>query len=88
MQSRLDENITLMQKLKDKNASIGIVGLGYVGVPLLLRYGQIGYKVIGFDINEERIHSLNSGQSDIAHIDNKKVSLALKNGFKATSDFN
>ena len=47
------KNITI-QKFADKSAKIGIVGLGYVGLPLMLRYVDIGYKVLGFDIDAEK----------------------------------
>ena len=74
-------------KLSDKSASIGIVGLGYVGQPLALRYSEIGYKVIGFDINQQSVDALNNGHSSIKHIDDTRVTQANKLGFEATTDF-
>ena len=45
----------LINKLQDKSAVIGIFGLGYIGLPLLLRYAEVGYKVIGIDIDQEKV---------------------------------
>ncbi|WP_417656313.1 nucleotide sugar dehydrogenase [Pseudidiomarina aestuarii] len=77
----------LIQKLKNKTAIIGIAGLGYVGQPLLLRYTDIGYKVIGFDIDEGKVNELNSGRSEIEHISDDRVRKAVSKGFEATFDF-
>ena len=60
------KNITI-QKFADKSAKIGIVGLGYVGLPLMLRYVDIGYKVLGFDIDAEKVNKLNNGETYIEH---------------------
>lgn len=77
----------LLQKLKQKKGIIGILGLGYVGQPLFLRYADIGFKVLGFDIDEEKVKELNGGHSRIEHISDAKISQAIKRGFEATSDF-
>ena len=53
----------LIKKLKDKSAIIGIVGLGYVGIPLALRYAEVGYKVIGFDIDPEKAEKIAAGKT-------------------------
>lgn len=74
-------------KLNNKTATIGIVGLGYVGLPLMLRYNAIGFKVIGIDINQSKVDDLNSGKSDIEHIPNASIAEAVKAGFEATTDF-
>ena len=78
---------TTIQKFADKSAKIGIVGLGYVGLPLMLRYVDIGYQVLGFDIDEEKVVKLNQGQSYIEHIPAEKIAEASKNLFEATTDF-
>lgn len=76
----------LIGKLLDKTAVIGILGLGYVGLPLALRYTAAGFRVIGFDVKKSRVDQLCSGLSGIEHLDDKHVANALKNGFEATSD--
>lgn len=78
---------TTIQKFADKTAKIGIVGLGYVGLPLMLRYVDIGFKVLGFDIDAEKVEKLNKGQSYIEHIPSEKIADARKNLFEATTDF-
>ncbi len=77
----------LIEKLKGKSAVIGIFGLGYVGLPLMLRYAEIGYKVLGFDIDQDKIEKLNNGKSYIELIPSRKIASAREQGFKATSDF-
>ncbi|VVN06647.1 UDP-N-acetyl-D-glucosamine 6-dehydrogenase [Pseudomonas fluorescens] len=74
-------------KFKKKEAIIGIVGLGYVGLPLMLRYNAIGFKVLGIDIDTSKVDALNSGRSYIEHISSEKIALARANGFEATTDF-
>lgn len=78
----------LCQKLVSKQATIGIVGLGYVGLPLVIRYNEVGYRVLGFDIDRAKIDLLNSGQSPIQHIGCSLIKDALESGFEATDDFN
>lgn len=74
-------------KLKAKGAIIGIVGLGYVGLPLMLRYSAIGYRVLGIDIDNTKVAKLNIGQSYIEHIPAGKIAQARDSGFEATTDF-
>ena len=78
---------TIIEKLENKSAVISIVGLGYVGLPLMLRYAEVGFKVIGFDIDQDKVEKLNTGKSYIEHIPTERVAAALTKGFKATSDF-
>jgi len=78
----------LLDKLNQKTATIGIVGLGYVGLPLMLRYIEVGYRVLGFDIDTGKVARLNAGESLIEHIPSKTIDHARQHGFVATSDFN
>ena len=78
---------TLIAKLQNNTAIIGIIGLGYVGLPLSLRYAEANYKVIGFDIDPEKTKQLNNGQSYIKHFGDELVQAANKAGFEATTDF-
>lgn len=74
-------------KFENRTATIGIVGLGYVGLPLMLRYVAVGYKVIGFDIDQTKVELLNSGRSYIEHISSDSVAKVVAKGFEATADF-
>ena len=77
----------LEQRLKNKTAVIGIVGLGYVGLPLALAFSEAGFKVLGFDIRQENVDSVNRGKSYIADVSNKSLSsVAAKNLLEATTD--
>lgn len=78
----------LINKLKNNDAVIGIVGLGYVGLPLMLRYASIGLKVIGIDIDAEKINKINNGESYIEHISSKEIYEQVNSGnCSASSDF-
>ncbi|MAZ47804.1 MAG: UDP-N-acetyl-D-glucosamine dehydrogenase [Halobacteriovoraceae bacterium] len=77
----------LLKKLEDKSAVIGIVGLGYVGLPLMIRYSEVGYKVLGFDIDQSKIDKLNKGESYIEHISSNDIGKSKERGFEATTDF-
>ncbi len=78
----------LIEKLNAKNARIGIVGLGYVGLPLALRYVEAGYKVRGFDVDPEKPAALMAGRSYIEHIDASPLKQASQDGqFDATVDY-
>lgn len=79
-------NQELIEKLTKKTAIIAIVGLGYVGLPLLLRYTSVGYKVLGIDIDQEKVEKLNQSQSYIKHIEAEKIAEA-RAYFEATTDF-
>lgn len=76
-----------LSKLENKTACIGVLGLGYVGIPLAKRISEIGLKVIGFDVLEKRILQLNSGESPIEHISNENIQTMVDSGFVATDDF-
>lgn len=78
---------TLLEKLNNKTAKIGIVGLGYVGLPLILRYASVGYSVLGFDIDQKKIDALKSGKSYIEHINAKDIADAFQTKADATTDF-
>ncbi len=77
----------LLDKIKNRSATIGIVGLGYVGLPLMLRYTEMGFKVLGIDIDAKKITSLMAGKSYIEHISGQSIQNAVAKGFKATTDF-
>jgi len=79
--------LQLERKLKDKSAVIGIVGLGYVGLPLAVAFAQVGLKVIGFDIQTRRVDAINHGESYITNTSSKTLStLVASNRLEATTD--
>ncbi len=79
---------TLLQRLRNRKAVIGIAGLGYVGLPLMLRFAEEGYSVLGFDIDAAKCEQLNRGESYIAHIGGERVARAQQQGrIEATTDF-
>jgi len=76
-----------IKKLNNKTAIIGIVGLGYVGLPLAIRYAEVGYKVIGLDIDPQKAEKIALGKTYIKHIPDQAIQAATANGFEATTDF-
>jgi len=76
----------LLNGLKGRTALIGIVGLGYVGLPLALRFAEVGYRVLGFDIDREKVAALQAGRSYIEHIPSAVVA-ARREKFHVTTDF-
>ncbi len=77
----------LAKKIKNGNEVVGIIGLGYVGLPLVKEFSLKGIKVLGFDIDKEKVSTLKRGQSYIKHINKEDIKKCLNNGFVATSDF-
>ena len=76
----------LINNICSHKFSVGIVGLGYVGLPLAIRFAEVGIKVLGFDIDPNKIKHINAGKSFIKHIPDNLVSKAHSQGFDATSD--
>lgn len=77
----------LIARLESHDSRIGIIGLGYVGVPLALRFHEVGLTVLGFDIDEERVTTLNAGETPIKHIAAAEIAAMRDGGFEATADF-
>jgi UDP-N-acetyl-D-glucosamine dehydrogenase len=80
-------NSQLIERLNTRNATIGIVGLGYVGLPLALRFVEVGYRVIGLDVDDTKVAAINAGCSYIEHIRPASIEAAIANGLSATEDF-
>ena len=79
----------LEEKIKNKSAKLGIVGLGYVGLPLALAFAEAGFRVLGFDVQQKRVDLVNEGKSYIADVSNERLSTTLTNGaLEATTDQN
>jgi UDP-N-acetyl-D-glucosamine dehydrogenase len=77
----------LVARLERRAVLIGVIGLGYVGIPLTLRFQEVGLRVLGFDIDAERVAALNEGQSPLQHIPASAIAAMRQNGFEATADF-
>jgi UDP-N-acetyl-D-glucosamine dehydrogenase len=77
----------IIQKLSNRNATIGIIGLGYIGLPLVHRFSSEGYKVIGIDISKEKVDSLNEGENYIQHLPEFVIKESIANGFIASIDY-
>lgn len=71
----------------NREALIGIVGLGYVGLPLMIRFQDAGFKVLGIDIDTTKVNKLSAGETYIGHISAEQIAVARQSGFEATSDF-
>ncbi|PKL50513.1 MAG: nucleotide sugar dehydrogenase [Planctomycetes bacterium HGW-Planctomycetes-1] len=77
----------MAKKSKKKAPLVGIVGMGYVGLPLAREFVGRGAKVIGFDINEKNVKKINAGQSPLKHIPSSDITAMVKSGrFKSTTD--
>lgn len=77
----------IKQRFNNKEAVIGILGLGYVGLPLMLRFKEVGFAVLGFDVDSAKVDQLNGGRSYIEHIEHDAIAKARESGFEATTDF-
>ena len=78
---------TLIRNLSSADSTIGILGLGYVGLPLMLSYIEAGFKVVGIDVDKTKVDALSEGRSYIEHISADRIKNSIKKGFEATSDF-
>ncbi len=77
----------LFKKIENHSAKIGIIGLGYVGLPLAIEFGEAGFHVAGYDISERKVNLINAGKSDIDDVPDSKVAHLVKSGkLVATAD--
>lgn len=78
----------LLQKIEDRNYRIGIIGLGYVGLPLLWTFYQKGFSLTGFDVDQQKTDELESGKSYIKHFRDEQISEMMQSGrVQVTTDF-
>src|ERR1041384_805441 len=78
----------LLSKIKSQSALVGVIGLGYVGLPLLSAFHRAGFRVLGFDIDPAKIEALRKGENYLKHLGVEMVSEMKREGrFDVTSDF-
>ncbi|MBI3528516.1 MAG: nucleotide sugar dehydrogenase [Betaproteobacteria bacterium] len=87
MSARSASAVALIERFRKRTSIVGIIGLGYVGLPLALRFSEVGFRVIGFDIDDAKAAAINSGRSYFIHIPSTAVASAKSHGFEATTDF-
>ena len=78
----------LLKKIKDKEIIVGVVGLGYVGLPLAVEKAKAGFKTIGFDVQKEKVDLVNKGHNYIGDVVDDDLKNIVESGMlKATTDF-
>ena len=78
----------LIRKIESREAKLGIIGMGYVGLPLAVEFGKGGIRTFGIDLSTEKVDSINRGQSYIGDVDDEEVASLVKGGtLSATTDF-
>lgn len=78
----------LLKKISEYKAQVGIIGMGYVGLPLALEFAEAGFEVTGFDVDRDKVQKLNSGESYIKHIPSERIKTQVAGKkFRATNDF-
>ena len=87
MSSSQESSTQLKARIASRSARIGIVGMGYVGLPLALLFSEQGFPVTGFDIDPKKVAALNGGGSYIVRIPATEIQSARQRGFSATSDY-
>ena len=77
----------LIEEFRSRKAVVGVVGLGYVGLPLILRFAEAGFRTLGFDIDAEKVSALSRGRTYIKTISAERVARATARGLQATTDY-
>ena len=84
----MDMEVRLIQKILNKKALVGIIGMGYVGLPLVLRFCEEDFTVLGFDIDSKKVATLGKGKSYLKSIPSSRISRFIRNGhLQVTNDF-
>lgn len=78
---------SLIEQIQNRKSNIGVIGLGYVGLPLALLFAEEGFPVLGFDIDAKKVQALIDGESYIYRVPRTEIQLARRKGFKATSAY-
>ena len=81
------DSALLAQRLASRQATVAVIGLGYVGLPLATSFGEVGFSVIGFDVSRGVVDGLNAGRSHIDDVPDERIALLRSSGrFSATSN--
>jgi UDP-N-acetyl-D-glucosamine dehydrogenase len=83
----LDKTLEIKHRIETRNVRIGIVGMGYVGLPLALLFSEERFVITGFDVDPRKVQTLNQGGSYIVRIPGTEIESARRNGFSATADY-
>src|SRR5436309_10079120 len=81
----VDPLLVLAERIRSKRARVAVVGLGYVGLPLLVTVGNAGYETLGFDVDREKIEQLRSGRSYIVDVSDSDLASAVFGEFSSDS---
>ncbi len=83
-----DESATLLAKIRNRRLTVGVLGLGYVGLPLIVAFAEAGFKTWGFDLNVQTVEALREGKSHIGDVAAERIGhLRATGAFDATTDF-
>ena len=83
-----DIRSSLLSKIADRTLEVGVVGLGYVGLPLAVEKAKAGFKTVGFDVQQEKVDMVNQGHNYIGDVVDSDLSSLVEDGMlRATSDF-
>jgi UDP-N-acetyl-D-glucosamine dehydrogenase len=77
----------LIHRYQEKNATVGVIGLGYVGLPLALRFAEVGFRVVGFDVDKTKVAKLNRSETYIERITSERIASVLNKKFVATNQY-
>ena len=78
----------LLDRLNNRTARVGIVGLGYVGLPLAVEFAEAGFSVVGVDLSKDKVESLNRGESYVPDVPTERLKPLIQNGrFCATTEY-
>lgn len=78
----------LLERIRERTATVGVIGMGYVGLPLAIEFAKAGFPVIGFDLDEKKVKAINAGKPYIKHIGRRRMrELSEREDCSATSDF-
>lgn len=84
----MDTKAQLLKRIQERSAKVGVIGLGYVGLPLAVEFAKAGFSVIGFDVTQSKVDLANRGESYIKDVKTADLQAAVKGGYlRATTDF-